>query len=173
VREQNSSALFADFETEYPGCRARPRPAGERSLPSHQSHWRCDEVPGPSDRDSYAVSWTPTLEPPASRAGPRSPPRRSPRASAESGIPRTRRRARLASRRAVSAEVPTIGAISSYGTANMSCSKKASRSAGVSVSNATNSARPTDSAWTASSSVIGSTLSVCHTSRPYSVIGMT
>jgi hypothetical protein len=33
VREQNSSALFADFETEYPGCRASPRPGG-RKVPS-------------------------------------------------------------------------------------------------------------------------------------------
>ena len=45
--------------------------------------------------------------------------------------PWTRRRARLASCRAASGERSTIGAISSKGTANMSCSTNASRSAGV------------------------------------------
>ena len=44
--------------------------------------------------------------------------------------PCTRRRARLASWRAAVGERPTIGAISSNGMANMSCSTKASRSAG-------------------------------------------
>ena len=39
-----------------------------------------------------------------------------------------------------------MGAISSKGTANMSCSTNASRSAGVSVSSTTSSARPTESA---------------------------
>ena len=44
---------------------------------------------------------------------------------------RTRRRARLASWRVASGERSTIGAISSNGTANMSCSTNASRSAGA------------------------------------------
>ena len=66
--------------------------------------------------------------------------------------PCTRRRARLASCRAAVGERPTIGAISSKGTANMSCSTKASRSAGASVSSTTSSARPTESASSASCS---------------------
>ena len=74
-----------------------------------------------------------------------------------SGSPRrpapcTRRRARLASCRAAVGERPTIGAISSNGTANMSCSTNASRSAGASVSSTTSSARPTESASSASCS---------------------
>jgi hypothetical protein len=64
----------------------------------------------------------------------------------------TRRRARLASCRVATGERSTIGAISSNGTANMSCSTNASRSAGVSVSSTTSSASPTESASTASCS---------------------
>ncbi len=45
-----------------------------------------------------------------------------------------------------------MGAISSNGTANMSCRTNASRSAGVSVSSTTSRARPTESARTASCS---------------------
>ncbi len=67
----------------------------------------------------------------------------------------TRRRARLASWRAASGERSTIGAISSYGRANMSCSTNASRSAGLSVSSTTNSASPTASASSASCSGVG------------------
>jgi hypothetical protein len=47
---------------------------------------------------------------------------------------------------------PTIGAISSNGTANMSCSTNASRSAGASVSSTTSSAAPTESAISVSRS---------------------
>ena len=43
-----------------------------------------------------------------------------------------------------------MGAISSNGTANMSCRTNASRSAGVSVSSTTSNARPTESACAAS-----------------------
>ena len=49
-------------------------------------------------------------------------------------------------------ERPTIGAISSNGMANMSCSTNASRSAGASVSSTTSSASPTESARSASCS---------------------
>src|SRR5262249_18872792 len=56
--------------------------------------------------------------------------------------PCTRRRARLATCRAVVGERPTMAAISSKGTANMSCSTNASRSAGASVSKTTSSAHP-------------------------------
>ena len=73
-------------------------------------------------------------------------------ASGTACSPRTRRRARLASCRAASGERSTIGAISSNGTANMSCSTNASRSAGVSVSSTTSSASPTESASSASCS---------------------
>jgi hypothetical protein len=45
-----------------------------------------------------------------------------------------------------------MGAISSKGRANMSCSTKARRSAGASVSSTTRSARPTESASSASCS---------------------
>ena len=45
--------------------------------------------------------------------------------------PRTRRRARLASWRAAVGERPTMGAISSNGRSNMSCSTNARRSAGA------------------------------------------
>ena len=51
-----------------------------------------------------------------------------------------------------SGERPTMGAISSKGTSNMSCSTNASRSAGASVSSTTSSARPTESASSASCS---------------------
>ena len=57
--------------------------------------------------------------------------------------PWTRRRARLASILVASAERPTIGAISANGTANMSWSTKASRSAGASSSSTTSMASPT------------------------------
>jgi len=66
--------------------------------------------------------------------------------------PRIRRRARLASCRAAAGVLPTIGAISSKGIANVSWRTKASRSAGESVSRTTISARPTESARTASCS---------------------
>ena len=62
------------------------------------------------------------------------------------------RRARLASWRAATGVRPTIGAISSNETANMSCNTKASRSAGARVSSTTNRARPTESASKTSSS---------------------
>ncbi len=65
---------------------------------------------------------------------------------------RTWRRARLASWRVASGERSTIAAISSNGTANMSCSTNASRSAGLSVSSTTCSAIPTESASNASCS---------------------
>jgi hypothetical protein len=58
--------------------------------------------------------------------------------------------ARLASCRAAVGERPTMGAISSKGTSNMSCSTKATRSAGASLSSTTSSARPTASARSAS-----------------------
>ena len=64
----------------------------------------------------------------------------------------TRRRARLASWRVAAGERSTIGAMSSKGTANMSCSTYASRSAGFSVSSTTSSASPTESASSASCS---------------------
>jgi hypothetical protein len=51
-----------------------------------------------------------------------------------------------------SGERSTIGAISSKGTAKMSCRTNASRSSGVSVSSTTSSARPTESASNASCS---------------------
>ena len=76
---------------------------------------------------------------------------RSAGASATS-VPCTRRRARLASCRAAAGERPTMVAISSKGTANMSCSTKASRSAGASVSSTTSRAGPTESASSASCS---------------------
>ena len=60
--------------------------------------------------------------------------------------------ARLASCRVAVGERPRMLAISSKGTANMSCSTKASRSAGVSLSSITSSARPTESANSASCS---------------------
>ena len=66
--------------------------------------------------------------------------------------PCTRRRARLASFFVATGERPTMGAIWSNGTANMSCSTNAIRSAGASVSSTTSSARPTESASSASSS---------------------
>ena len=65
---------------------------------------------------------------------------------------RTRRRARLASWRVACGERSTIAAISSNGTANMSWSTNASRSAGVSVSRTTCNAIPTASASNASCS---------------------
>jgi AhpD family alkylhydroperoxidase len=55
----------------------------------------------------------------------------------------------LACRRAASGERSVIAAISSKGTANMSCRTKATRSAGASVSS-TSSASPTESAISAS-----------------------
>ena len=59
--------------------------------------------------------------------------------------PRTRRRARLASCRAAAEVRPTIGAISSNGTANMSCSTNAA----INVWNRLNAAtqQPVGSAW--------------------------
>ena len=70
----------------------------------------------------------------------------------DGGAPCTRRRARLASWRAAVGVRSTIGAISSNGTANMSCRTNARRSAGGSVSSTTSSARPTESASSASCS---------------------
>ena len=66
--------------------------------------------------------------------------------------PCTRRRARLAICRVALGERSNMAARSSNGTANMSCSTKASRSTGVSVSSTTNIARPTESASSASPS---------------------
>ena len=66
--------------------------------------------------------------------------------------PRTRRRARLASCLAAAGVRPTIGAISSKGRSNTSCSTNATRSAGASVSSTTRSAAPTESARRASCS---------------------
>ena len=68
---------------------------------------------------------------------------------ASGAAPRTRRRARLASWRAAAGVRSTIAAISSNGTPNMSCSTKARRSAGDSVSRTTSRASPTESASTA------------------------
>jgi hypothetical protein len=68
------------------------------------------------------------------------------------GSARTRRRVRLASWRAASGERSTIRAISSKGTANMSCSTNASRSAGLSVSSTTSRATPAEPANSASCS---------------------
>src|SRR6266566_8741848 len=62
----------------------------------------------------------------------------------------TRRRARLASCLAAVSERPTTLAISSKGTAKRSCSTNARRSAGFEVSRTTRSARPTESASSAS-----------------------
>src|SRR5215207_7628051 len=73
-------------------------------------------------------------------------------ASGTMSAPCTRRRARLASCLAALGERPTMGAISSKGTEYMSCSTKASRSAGAKVSSTTTSARPTESASSASCS---------------------
>src|SRR5438445_1229810 len=66
--------------------------------------------------------------------------------------PCTRRRARLASCRAAAGVRPTMGAISSNGRSNMSCSTNATRSGGASVSSTTSSAGPTASARSASRS---------------------
>jgi hypothetical protein len=63
-----------------------------------------------------------------------------------------RARARLASWRVAGTLRSTIGAISSKGIAKTSCSTNATRSAGVSVSSTTSSARPTESARSASCS---------------------
>ena len=94
------------------------------------------------------------------RSRPSGPPRRRRRPPRARGPDRrraltppcTRRRARLASWRVASGERSTMGAISSNGTANMSCNTNASRSAGARVSSTTSSARPTESASTASCS---------------------
>ena len=103
------------------------------------------------------------------RAPRRAPRSRPPRAAArkasttsrwrgEVGVGRRRRRPGRAGARGSRAGAPrpasgpTIGAISSNGTANMSCSTNASRSAGCSVSSTTSSARPTESASSASCS---------------------
>ena len=66
--------------------------------------------------------------------------------------PLTLLRARLASCLAAVGVRPTIGAISSKGTPNMSCRTNASRSSGSSVPSTTNSARPTESARSAACS---------------------
>lgn len=76
-----------------------------------------------------------------------------PRSGSDDGVaPRARRRARLASCRVADEVRSTIGAMSSKGTANMSCSTNAIRSAGSSVSRTTSRARPTESAWRTSCS---------------------
>ena len=67
----------------------------------------------------------------------------------------TRRRPRLASWRTAADERPITEPTSSNGTANRSCSTKARRSAGESVSRTTCSALPTRSARTASCSGVG------------------
>ena len=67
----------------------------------------------------------------------------------------TRCRARLASCLDASWVRPSIGAISPNGTSNTSCSTKATRSAGVSVSSTTSIASPTESASSASCSGVG------------------
>jgi transposase len=67
-------------------------------------------------------------------------------------VSRTRQQARLASWQAASGERSTIGAISSKGTAKMSWSANASRSVGLGISSTTSSARPTESASSASCS---------------------
>ncbi len=61
-------------------------------------------------------------------------------------VPWTRLRARLASWRAAAGERSRMAAISSNGTAKMSCRTKASRSAGARMSSTTISAGPTESA---------------------------
>ena len=68
------------------------------------------------------------------------------------GLPCTRRRARLASWRAAAGERPTTGAMSSNGRLNMSCSTKATRSAGARVSSTTSMATPIESAISTSRS---------------------
>jgi hypothetical protein len=82
--------------------------------------------------------------------------RRQPLLSAVSiggrGFPCTRRRARLATCLAASGERPTMMAISSKDTSNRSCRTNASRSDGASLSGTTKSARPTESARSASCS---------------------
>ena len=65
--------------------------------------------------------------------------------------PRTRRRARLASWRAASGLRPEISPISLKGTPNMSCSTKATRSAGERFSSTTSIASPIESASSTSS----------------------
>ncbi len=82
--------------------------------------------------------------------------------------PFTRRRARLASCLVAAGDFSIIGAISSKGTANMSCSTKASRSAGASVSSTTSRASPTESASRASCS--GSTTDSGPAPRPASCV---
>jgi hypothetical protein len=64
----------------------------------------------------------------------------------------TRRRALLASCLAAVGDRPTMGAISSNGSSNMSWSTKARRSAGARASSTTRRARPTESASSASPS---------------------
>ena len=66
--------------------------------------------------------------------------------------PRTRRRARLASWRAAARGRPTTAAMSSKGTAKMSCRTKARRSAGASLCAMTSSAGPIESAISSSRS---------------------
>jgi hypothetical protein len=73
-------------------------------------------------------------------------------AAGTTGVPCTLRRARLASFFVATGVRSTIAAISSNGTANMSCSTNAIRSAGCSVSSTTSNARLTESASKASSS---------------------
>ncbi len=67
-------------------------------------------------------------------------------ASGDAGAPRTRRRPRLASCRAAAGDRPTTGAMASKERSNMSCSTKATRSAGGSVSSTMSMATPTESA---------------------------
>ena len=74
------------------------------------------------------------------------------RSTSGTGAPWTRRRPRLASWRVAVGVRPTIGAISSNGTANTSCSTNATRSAGASESSTTSSASPTESPSRASCS---------------------
>ena len=74
------------------------------------------------------------------------------RSTSGTGAPWTRRRPRLASWRVAVGVRPTIGAISSNGTANTSCSTNATRSAGASESSTTSNASPTESPSRASCS---------------------
>ena len=119
---------------------ARTGRSGPKSTRSTTSGWRTKT--SRSKSPSRAAAWKAST---SSRWRIRS-------AGASGAAPRTRRRARLASWRAASGVRSTIGAISSKGTANMSCRTKASRSAGDSCSRTTRSARPTESASSASCS---------------------
>ena len=132
-------------------ARPRPRRRGPRASPGRRARVGPEHDVRIEDRDerlevavrAAARNASTTARCPASRR------------PASTGAPCTRRRARLASCRAAVGVASTIGAISSNGTANTSCSTKARRSAGVSVSRTTSSASPTESASSASCSGSG------------------